>query len=421
MKVAIIDGDISYPPTSGKRLRTLNLMLSLAKDHSITYLGRGAANTVEMRQAPVYLRDHGIEPILLDCPITKKSGPVFYAKLAANLLSRDPYSVASHQAAKFKSEVTRLAESRLIDLWQFEWTGYVPALEPRFAGARLVCAHNVDTLIWQRYAQTERRPLHRWYLEQQHRKFEAFERRAFHEVDRVVAVSRDDADIIAADFAQPIVDVVDNGVDVAHFSAPLPGMPRREANTILYLGALDWRPNLDAIGVLLESVLPEVQRHIAGAKLWIVGRNPPAALEKRIERLAGVTLMANVPDVRPYLARASVLAVPLRIGGGSRLKILEALAAKLPVVSSSVGAEGLELTAGRHYVRSDEDSMANALVEALSEPERMQALAEAGFEQIRMRYDWQALGAKLQASWEACVRDHRAKLPFNHRSIAGRY
>ena len=178
------------------------------------------------------------------------------------------------------------------------------------------------------------------FLKTQWRKFRHFEEDAFRKATRVVAVSEEDARLIRTQFGQPNTDVVDNGIDRAYFEAVL---GQRDPASILFLGALDWRPNLDAVGLLLDKIFPQVRLQEPPATLAIVGRNPSAALAERIAHAPGVKLHANVADVRPYLGASGVMAVPLRIGGGSRLKILEALACALPVVSSPVGAEGLTI------------------------------------------------------------------------------
>jgi glycosyltransferase involved in cell wall biosynthesis len=400
MNVVIVDGDISYPATSGKRLRTLNLMLRLAQRHDITYIGRGAGNSDDARQARTYLGDHGIRVILVDHPVPKKSGTSFFLRLAANAFSPLPYSVASHASAAMRRAVTSHAAQHTVDLWQFEWAPYMSSLPPSINGARLIIAHNVDTLIWQRYYETARGMLRRAYLKRQWQRFQRFEQRAFVQADRVVAVSPDDARLIREHFGMSDVDVVENGVDTGYFQDR---RERRDRHNILFLGALDWRPNLDATGLLLHKILPAVRAAEPEAKLLIVGRNPPSSLRQQVAGMANVELHADVPDVRPFLANCGVLTVPLRIGGGSRLKILEALASGLPVVSSRVGAEGLELKAGEHFIHAEEDEMAEALVQAIRQPERGLTLAANGRQVVLERYDWDGLADKLEESWEKCV------------------
>jgi len=416
MRVAIVDGDVSYPATSGKRLRTLHLMLRLAKRHQIVYIGRCAPGSEEERAAPEFLRSHGIEPILVAAPVPKKSGIAFYGRLARNLLSALPYSVTSHQSPAMREAANRVAREQAIDLWQFEWSPYVDALDASIMAPRLVIAHNVDTLIWQRYYENETRFLHRRFLKSQWRKFEAFEKRAFARADRVVAVSEEDARLIRTQFGQPATDVVDNGID-REFFASVEGP--HDPHTILFLGALDWRPNLDAVELLLSKIFPEVRRQEPNAKLVIVGRNPSAGLIAKAESM-GVELHANVPDVRPFLGQAGVMTVPLRIGGGSRLKILEALASGLPVVSTRVGAEGLHLTPGEHFVEADENAMASALVDAIRRPVIVRQQADAARKLVAQQYDWSVLAEKLETSWNRCLETYRLSHPLPLGGEGGR-
>jgi glycosyltransferase involved in cell wall biosynthesis len=242
----------------------------------------------------------------------------------------------------------------------------------------------------------------------QARKFAAFERQAFRRADRVVTVTEADAALVRDRFGARDVDVVDNGIDRAFFESVTPA---RDPSEILFLGSLDWRPNLDALALLLDRIFPAVRALEPSARLTIVGRTPPLALERRVAETEGATLIANVPDVRPYLGRAGVLAVPLRIGGGSRLKILEALATGMPVVSTTVGAEGLELKHGEDLdIVDDPDAFATRLVETIRSPQRAQAMAARGRHFVLERYDWDALANLLERSWERCVEDRCVKL-----------
>ena len=227
----------------------------------------------------------------------------------------------------------------------------------------LVVAHNIESLIWQRYHEVEANPLRRWYIKRQWDKFQRFESRTFAEATRTIAVSEADAALARDRFGASRVEVVDNGVDTDYFQ---PSAARREPNRILFLGSLDWRPNLDGVGQLLDHIFPAVRAAVPSARLSLVGRNPPEWLIGRVLHSPNVELVPDVADVRPHLARCGVMAVPLRIGGGSRLKILEALAAETPVVSTQVGAEGLAVTSGRHLVVVEGiEDMAAALIAAI--------------------------------------------------------
>lgn len=394
LQVTVIDGDVSYPAWSGKRLRTLNLLLGLADDFKITYIARSdtAANT----DAETYFRDHKINPIIVHAPLPPKNGPSFYARLATNLMEHKPYSVATHSLQPMRNAVQQHAATNHTDLWQLEWSGYEYCLDVS-QGPVVLQAHNVDALIWQRYCDNEKNPIKRCYIELQRRKMQRFEEAVFQRMSRIVTVSVEDARLAQRLYGELPFDVVDNGVDISYFAETGRDPASR---TVLFLGALDWRPNLDAIETLLTEIWPQVHLTLPDARLQIVGRHAPTGLHDRIALMTGCELISDVPDVRPYMRAAAVLAVPLRIGGGSRLKILEALAANLPVVSSTIGAEGIEIEDGRHYTRSDQPTaFASALIDALQNPDRHRLLAEAGRLHVTKYHDWPDLALRLGKIW----------------------
>jgi glycosyltransferase involved in cell wall biosynthesis len=401
MHVAIVDEELPYPLNSGKRIRTFQLVSRLAQRHRITYLCHRNADPQEATLGAAVFHDLGIQTIVVDRAVPPKSGPGFYARLAANLLSPLPYSVASHTSVPLRRAICKLAARQGVDLWQAEWTPYAESLQVLGSARRLIMAHNVESQIWRRYYETEAHPLKRWYIGHQWRKYERFERRVFRQVDRVVAVSSGDAALIRDHFGARHVAVVENGVDVAHFR---PSSTERIAGRILFLGSLDWRPNQDAVDQLLSAVFPPVLAQEPSARLCLVGRNPPEALRRRVASLPNVELHADVSDVRPFLAQAAVMVVPLRIGGGSRLKILEALAAGTPVVSTRIGAEGLRLEHGTHLTVVDRiDQMAAATVDVLRNPAAARAMAQRGRRLVEDWYDWSTLGAQLEKIWFAAA------------------
>jgi glycosyltransferase involved in cell wall biosynthesis len=409
LDVVLVDEELPYPPTSGKRIRTLNLTLRLARRHRLTYVCHRNGDVNEARAAAAYFAGHGIRTVVVDRAVPPRSGPRFYARLAANLLSPLPYSVASHTSPALVGALRQHAARHPVDLWHCEWSPYAEALARALPpnAPRLVMAHNVESVIWQRYRETEANALRRWYVGRQWRKFRRFEKRVLSQADLTVAVSDVDADRFRRDFGVARVDVVENGVDTTFFR---PHEARREPGRVLFLGSLDWRPNLDGVRLLLGRVFPGVRAQEPSARLCLVGRNPPEELRREVEGLPGVELHASVPDVRPYLASCGLMVVPLRIGGGSRLKILEALASGVPVVSTRVGAEGLCLEPGKHLtVVEDADALAPALVAAIRAPGAARAQAERGRRVVLERYDWDALADRLGRIWTRCVAEARSR------------
>jgi glycosyltransferase involved in cell wall biosynthesis len=407
LRIAVLDEELPFPLTSGKRIRTFNLLARLTDRHRITVLCHRNPDRDESAAADAAFRSLGIETVVVERTVPPKSGPGFYARLAGNLLSPLPYSVATHASPALADAVRELAATGRINLWHCEWTPYAQVLRdglgPRLPHSRwAVMAHNVESVIWRRYAEAETNAVRRWYVRRQCEKFERFERWAYSAASAAVAVSGEDAERMRAEFGAAAVEVVDNGVDTAYFR-PQRDVERDPAN-VLFLGSLDWRPNLDGVGLLLDEIFPTVRKQVPGATLTLVGRHPPAWLRERV-REAGVELFADVPDVRPFLARCGMLAVPLRVGGGSRLKILEALATATPVVSTVVGAEGLRLTPERDLVVVDGPAaMADAIVRGIRRPEELAETAEEGRRRVAARYDWGPLADRLDRVWQAAAR-----------------
>lgn len=401
LRVVMVDEELPYPPNSGKRIRTLNLTLRLARRHRLTYVCHRNPDADEAKQAADFFASHGIETRVVERAVPAKSGPRFYLRLAANLLSPLPYSAAIHKSRALRSALAEIARTQRVDVWHCEWTPYAETLCDIATDRRVIMAHNVESVIWQRYHETESNPLRRWYIGRQWRKFQRFERRVLGAAECTVAVSDTDARRLRENFGVSRVAVVENGVDTTYFQ---PQARRRRPDRILFLGSLDWRPNLDGVNCLLERVFPAVRAAEPAASLCLVGRNPPEALRRQVAALPGVELHANVPDVRPYLADCGMLVVPLRIGGGSRLKILEALASGTPVVSTRIGAEGLRLEAGQDLTVVEEiGDLRKALIAAIRRPHVLQAESERGREKVLEHYDWDRLAEQLEQVWRQCA------------------
>jgi glycosyltransferase involved in cell wall biosynthesis len=407
-RVAVLDEELPFPLTSGKRIRTYNLLARLADRHRVTILCHKNPDRAEAADADAAFRSLGIETVVVERTVPPKSGPGFYARLAGNLLSPLPYSVATHAGPALAAAARDLAARGRVDVWHCEWTPYAQVLRDALGDDGLaaawwvVMAHNVESLIWRRYAEAEPNPVKRWYVRRQWHKFERFERWAYAAATAAVAVSPDDAALMRDRFGVADPQVVENGVDTAYFR-PHRDVERDPAR-FLFLGSLDWRPNLDAVRLLLDDIFPRVRFVLPNATLALVGRHPPAWLRDRAAATPGVELHADVPDVRPYLATCGALAVPLRIGGGSRLKILEALASGTPVVSTRVGAEGLALVPGRDYLLADgAEAFAAALVDAARRPDETQETADHGRAAVLARYDWAGLADRLDAVWRGAA------------------
>ena len=186
----------------------------------------------------------------------------------------------------------------------------------------------------------------------------------------------------------------------------MPNGTRERATELVFTGSLDWYPNEDAVLHFVDAILPRIRREVPEASLTVAGRNPTPRLRARAAA-AGVRVTGTVDDVRPFVHEAAVFVVPLRIGGGTRLKIFEALAMRKAVVSTTVGAEGLPLTPGEHFLQADDPGdFANHVIELLRAPERRRALGATGRRLVEERYSWAQVAREFEARCEEVVGRH---------------
>lgn len=387
MRILVVDEEFPYPLNTGKRIRTYNLTRELARYNDISYLAFGLENS----ESYARFEKDGLGPIAVPPPDMKKAGPLFYVKLLMNLFSRYPYIVTSHYTNVFQRRLTELVREGRYDLVICEWTPYARYLRDLKGVKSIVVAHNIESSIWRRYEENEANPIKRWYITIQKNKIVTFEKDCFHWASGATAVSGIEADFINALGVPYPTEVIDNGVDVSYF-APT-GEPV-DIKQLVFTGSMDWRPNQDASVYFVQEILPVLRQAKPDVEVVLVGRKPPRHVVA-LGDTPGVTVTGSVDDVRPYISRSGVYIVPLRIGGGSRLKILEAMAMKKAVVSTTVGSEGLEVRDGENIINADTpEAFAGAVVRLMEDAPLREKIAAAGFDLVHRKYRWEELGKK---------------------------
>lgn len=389
--VIVLDEELPYPANTGKRIRTLNLLRRLAKDFAIELV---VHDSEDARHANM-IRDLGITVQVAPGRIPAKAGPAFVLNLARSMVTRDPYSVASHRTRAYERTVRGRLERGRPAIVHAEWTPYAQYWRDGDPPL-VVAAHNVESEVLERIARTHTSAAHRAFFGLQAKRMENFERHLFARAAHATAVSERDASQLRS-WGCPDVEVVPNGVDTSYF-APRSG-PMGESRTLVFTGSMDWRPNQDAIAWFARDVHPHLLMN-GPYRLDVVGRDPPPRFREHAGLPPEITLTGTVEDVRPFVAASAIFVTPLRIGGGSRLKILEALAMEKPVVSTRIGAEGLDLVAGRDLLIADDgESFAAAVERLLTSPDLARQLAEAGGRVVRSHYEWDAVCLRQAAIW----------------------
>ncbi|MBD3257043.1 glycosyltransferase, partial [candidate division GN15 bacterium] len=309
MKLLVIDEEFPHPLNTGKRIRSFSLTRALAQRNDVSYLAYGDENEPAARA----LQEHNITPYAVSPPDRRQNGIRFYLRLLANLWSPLPYIVTSHYTARFEARLRDLIDEHKYDLVICEWTPYAIFLRSLVNVKSIIVAHNIEANIWRRYMETERNRLKRMYISLQYQKVRSFEQVCFGWANGATAVSKIEAGVISGYGVPYRVETVDNGVDVEYFQ---PQNGPVDPNTLVFTGSMDWLPNEDAVCFFAREVLPRIRSEVADARFWIVGRNPTPAVQRLAREHEGVEVTGTVDDVRPYIGRAKVYVVPLRIGGG---------------------------------------------------------------------------------------------------------
>ncbi|HEX5473159.1 MAG TPA: glycosyltransferase family 4 protein [Vicinamibacterales bacterium] len=381
MSILAITSELPWPLDTGGRLRTFHLLTGLARSFDV----RLVAGAAEAHPAGACALEHrGIR--VLPVPLPPRSAWREGGRVLSAAQRREPYVLyRRHDRPEMRAAIRRAVADRAPDVVYFDHLDSA-LFAPEVGTARsVVDLHNVYSLIARRASQEHRRWALRTYLRREAELLAGVERRLAPRADLLFSVSEQERRYFR-DLGAAQVALVPNGVDCEAFAGFPAGRPDA-APIILYVGAMSWAPNASAATALAEHVLPSVRARIPGARLRIVGKHPPASLRARHGR-EGVEVLGGVPDVKPHLREAALLAVPLKTGGGTRLKILEAFAAGLPVVSTTVGAEGILCEAGRHLLVAEGDAFADAVVRLLRDRAAGRQMATEARDVVRRLYDW---------------------------------
>jgi glycosyltransferase involved in cell wall biosynthesis len=392
LRVLVISAQFPFPVRSGFASRVYNLARETARRHDVTLL---AYATAAEAAAVGDLRGvFGVETV-------PAPAPTRLAKRVTQLVSatrREPYASRAVRSDALQAAAHRIVRDARIDVVQLESSVLAAIRLP--AGVPVVLdEHNIEYEVAKRLQAGEASLVRRRFQAVEYTRLLRFEQAAWQRAAAVVVTSPREAEMIRAEAPRTPVSVVPNGVDTDAF---IPAARIPEPGLVVFNGLLGYRPNLDAARWLVDDVWPRIRRGAPNARLLIVGRGDPADL-RRLER-DGVTTTGEVADVRPYLERATVVAVPVRMGGGTRLKVVEALAMGKAMVSTSLGCEGIKVRDETHLLVADTAvGFAAATLRALDDPPLRRALGTAGRVLATSEYAWPIAAATLDATLRAAA------------------
>lgn len=307
---------------------------------------------------------------------------------ALDLLDPLPVNVVADRTAVARGAVRQFLSSTPCDVVVFDFV-HAAVLRPAKLDTATVCfTHNVEAEIFARHVAQAGNPAMRAVWRSQYHKMSRYEREVLHGFTRVVAVSERDAAQFRKLYALEGVDSIPTGVDLDFFAwqEPVDPSPLQPPN-VVFTGSMDWAANVDGVRFFLEEVWPQVLAEVPQARFTVVGRNPPEALVQQAQRMANVRFTGFVDDVRPHAHDAQAFVIPLRVGGGTRIKAFEAMAMGCPVVSTSIGIEGLDVRDGEHFLCRDAPAdIAQAVVALLRDSVLRRGLSRRARECVEQRF-----------------------------------
>ncbi len=404
MHLLFLTPQLPYPPRQGATIRNFNLIRRLAERHTIdllTFLAPG--DTLD--------RSNALYDLCRRIDVTPQPERSTAQRAATTIFSPLP-DMALRLASTQMDALVAQAKTRAHDLIQIEGIEMAPygmrLVQDRPGGAQPALVfddHNCEYLLQKRNALSDLRIPSRWvgaaYSLVQWQKLRRYERHIGNRADLTVAVSAPDAQALAEGGIHSRIIVVPNGIDASAYEGICRAQP--SPDTILFLGKMDYRPNIDAALWFGAEALPMIQSKAPQVRFQIVGQNPHPRLDV-LRRNPAVEITGTVPEIEPYLAAAAVVVIPMRVGGGTRLKALEAMAACRPIVSTSLGVEGIDVTHGRELLLADTPADFARAVLSLLEDQRhggaeTQRLARAARRFVAERYDWDVLTPLLEQAY----------------------
>jgi len=397
VKILFLQKRPLFPADSGGKIRTLNVLRHLARWHEITYLCNLQPHEREFLSP---MRDLGLRLETLPWQETPRGSLRFFAELFANLASPYPFNVNKDFDPALRGRAAQLLASEPYDLLICDFVQMARNATGLPIAASILFEHNVEAQMFERQAQQEALGPKRWFLQYQARKMAAFEAEAGRQFQTVIAVSPQDQQTFRQRYNWQHVEVIDTAVDVDYFQ---PTGRSERPDHLVFLGSMDWLPNVDGVEYFVREIWPAIRAARPGATLQIVGRNPTSDVQ-RLGNLPGIAVSGTVADVRPFVEEAAVVVVPLRMGGGTRIKIFEALALEKGVVSTPLGAEGLPVVHGKHLLLAESASeFAQRVIELLKSPALRHSLGATARAFVSAQFSAEAVARQFSQICERTV------------------
>lgn len=403
MKILWVKPGKLLPLDSGGKLRTYNILRYLCATHDVTYLSYyGGRRDQEYEQA---ILQHFPRAVSVHSQSLDMAGFAQYLDYFRHLLSPAPYSVRKFTTRRVQRMLADWISERRFDIAVCDFLASTLNFPRELSIPTVLFQHNVESLLWKRRARYETARLDRWISKIEHVKMARFEPAQVRRFHRVLAVSDVDRSAMREMIDPERITVIPTGVDLDTYNYDRNLQP--EGPLVVFAGAMDWAPNIDAVEYFCHDIWPDILKEVPEARFRIVGRKP----HSRVQNLASASIevTGTVPSVVDHLRDAAVLVVPLRIGGGTRIKIYEGMAMGKATVSTRLGAEGLDVHDGKDILLADDPQHFAEHVVTLLRDQKTRCQYEEAAAATAQQYDWAVITERLAEALQRTVSAFSAK------------
>jgi sugar transferase (PEP-CTERM/EpsH1 system associated) len=394
VKVLFLSQIVPYPPHGGVLQRGFNLLRELGRSasvHLLAFVHPDVLPTAESLEESRRVLGGFCEKVEYFPLWPKASRAHVLAALAASACSSAPFSVIAHRSKAFQQRVSGALKTDRFDLLHVDTIAL-----GQFASGNgvptVLTHHNIESMLMERRAQVEQRPFARQFLQRETRKLQSYEGTMSPAFDINILMSEHDEKTLLDRVPGVRTAVVPNGVDVDYFSPD----PDGETPAMIYTGGMNMFANRDAVMYFLNEIWPRIVQNTPDVRFFAVGQDPPKELAALAAKDPRVIVTGYVNDIRPFVRQAAVYVVPLRVGGGTRLKVLDAMAMGKALVSTSIGCEGIDVRHGEHLIVADTpETFAQSVSTLLDDRTKRRTLGGAARTLVEQRYAWRVVGCQL--------------------------
>lgn len=393
MKILFVAPRFPLPANTGAKIRTYNLLKALSKENEVTLISFSFNGTIECKHIAV---------------LEKQSIKVYLVKNGENInpfafFSNKPIIVQKYYSLRMVNKINEVLTKEKFDIVHFDhvhMSQYRNAVDniPAFFDG-----HNVETGIWNRLMEMKSGVL-KYLYKSQADKMQRFEAQTANRFAKRFVVSESDKELLSSiSGKRDDIEVLPNGVDTGYFKSTVRS-PQSTEDTLVFTGSMDWLPNNDAVEYFCNDILPLIWQRRSSIKFYVVGKNPSKSLLELGKNDKRIVFTGEVEDVRPYIEMAKAFVVPMRIGGGTRLKILEAMAMQKAVVSTTVGAEGIDYIEDINILLADKPkAFADKAVSLLDDQNKAKIMGQNARKFVCDKYDWRIIGKRLTSVYEETI------------------